>query len=303
MSLSLWQKPGLVAAQALHHGASLIKPGVSLLSVAEEVEKFIVSSGAKLAFPVGISLNSMAAHYTPLPDDPLTFSFGDMVKLDLGAHIDGYVADNARTVVVGNSSEHAALVAASFDALMAAAKLVKPGTALSQIGVSVSDVICAAGFSPVRNLSGHSIERWTVHAGMTIPNYDNGDSTVLSSGQTIAIEPFATQGSGFVKEGPHSTIYRFDRKVAVRDPVAREVFTFIQQEFLTLPFSRRAIAAQFGIAKATRALQFLQQAGAVYGYAQLPDREGKFVSQHENSFYLTDKGHVVLTPYQHLLKK
>ncbi len=296
--LALWQKPGVIASEALYYGAHLIKEGVLLLDVANKVEAFVRSKGGRLAFPVGLSVNDMAAHYTPAPNDPKVFAKGDLVKIDVGVHVDGYIADNARTVLVGGGSSD--ILDASLHCLQAATKLVKPGTAVREIGAAVHDVAKDAGFNPVRNLSGHGVARWKVHAGMTIPNYDNGDETQLKAGQMIAIEPFVTAGSGFVKEGAHSTIYRFDRKAPVRDRVARDVLNFILAEFKTLPFSKLAIANEFGVQKATRGLMMLDRARVIYGYAQLPDRDGQLVTQHENSFFVTKTGHVITTPFKHL---
>ncbi len=295
--LDSWKKPGVIAAAALDYGCGLIKEGVKLLDVAEQIDVFVRAQGGRLAFPVGVSVNDMAAHYTPLPEDATVFAAGDVVKLDVGVHIDGFIADNARTVEVA-SDNHADLIAASLACLQAASKVVGPGIPVCVVGGAIADAANDCGFTSVRNLSGHGLGRWQVHSGVTIPNYDNGDQTELQVGQAVAIEPFVTEGSGFVKEGAHSTIYRFNQKGAVRDMTARKVLQYVLEEFRTLPFSRRAVAKEFGVAKATRSLLLLQKAGVVHGYSQLPDRDGKLVSQHENSFFLTVKGAVCTTPFR-----
>ena len=289
-----WMRAGKIAGEARVFGASLVKEGASLLKVADEIEDFIRRKGGRIGFPVQISINGMAAHYTPFPEDKSIFSFGDVVKLDLGVHVDGFIGDNAVTVEVG-SKEHTYLIRASKEALDAALKLAKPGVKISEIGAAVGGVIEGYGLKPIKNLSGHGVSRFVLHDAPSIPNYDNKDPAKLVEGQVLAIEPFATKGVGWVKEGVGSSNYRlFDEGKQVRDKRVREVLDFIKKEFYTLPFARRYLTRVFDQRLVIWALMMLQRANIIYEYPQLPEKENGLTSQHEHTVLVAEKP-VVLT--------
>ena len=124
-----WEKAGKIAAEALEYGSKLIKINASLKDVIEKTEKKIYDLNGKPAFPVQISINEMAAHFTVNEDD-LFFKENNVVKLDVGAHVDGYIGDNAVTIDLGNNKD---LIKASKMALNEAVKLAKPGTKLFEI--------------------------------------------------------------------------------------------------------------------------------------------------------------------------
>lgn len=289
-----WVKAGRIAGEARVYGASLIKEGVRYIDVSEKIEEFIFKKGGKLGFPVQISINGMAAHYTPFPNDVSVFNRGDLVKLDLGVQVDGYIGDNAVTIEVG-TKDHTDLIKASKEALDAALKLARPGVKIGEIGAAVASTIESYGYRPIRNLSGHGVSRFTLHDSPSIPNYDNKDPMKLQEGQVLAIEPFATAGVGLVKEGKGSSNYRlaYPNK-QVRDANARKVLEYIKEEFYTLPFAKRYLTKVFEPTKVTLALLVLEKAGLVYEYAQLPEKENGLTSQHEHTVYVADKP-VILT--------
>ncbi len=276
-------RAGQIAGTALQEGSKKIKVGSTHLEVVEHVELVIKKMGGKLAFPVGINVGALAAHRAPAPDDPTVFHEHDVVKLDLGVHIDGFIADNALTVDL--SKQHASLVNASRDALNAAIKKVKIGVEVREIGAVVQETITKAGFSPIRNLSGHLIEPYIVHAGITIPNYDNGDRTTLEDDMLIAIEPFAADGEGVIIEGKGGGIYRVSANRPVRQPHVRAVLVFLQKEFKTLPFSRRAVQLPLR----DNAFMILEKEGILYHYPELVERSKGLVSQAEHTILVKDK--------------
>ena len=189
-------KAGNIAARALDIGKKLVKEDAFLIDVANAIEKEVFNKNAKLAFPVNISINHIAAHNTVMPDDARRFGSDDLVKLDIGVHINGFIADTATTIDL--SKKNSELVIASKEALDAALKSAKPGIKVCEIGSIIHDKISSRGFSPIKNLSGHMLNQYKIHGEMTIPNYDNGDNRVLGEGMVIAIEPFATTGEGIV---------------------------------------------------------------------------------------------------------
>jgi len=282
-----WKKAGEISAEVLAYGKKLAVPGVKLCELADKIEKKIEALGGKVAFPTNLSLNHIAAHYTPPPNDKTVLCEKDILKIDVGAQINGFIGDTALTI--GPNKE---LIKASEEALKEAIKITAPGTEVRIIGKAISETIRSFGFSPIANLSGHQLGKYVLHAGITIPNYDNGDCTTLKEGQVIAIEPFATDGEGAVKNGKPSGIYRLDKLGTPRHLLARKVLQFIKEEYRTLPFSKRAITKKFP--SSTFALLMLEKNGIIYQYDQLPERSRGLVSQTEHTIMVKDKP-IVLT--------
>jgi methionyl aminopeptidase len=265
---------------------TLIKPGASILEVNKKIEAEIIRLGGLPAFPVQISLNHIAAHYCPDPDDTTPFKQGDVCKLDLGVHIDGYIADTAITVDLGTHDE---LVAASKEACEAALKLVAPGVEIRELGRAIQEVITAAGFSPVRNLCGHGLNRYGLHEPPTIPNYDNKDTHTLKEGMVIAIEPFATTGKGLIQEQHVANIYSHIKKKPVRSVYARQVQDELAR-FNGLPFTTHWLRTPQKVAE--MALRELDAAGALLAHPPLVEVAKGLVSQHEHSVIVGKKPRV-----------
>jgi len=282
-----WIKAGKVGAEILQYAKTQANPGISLLELAELVDKKISNLNAKPAFPINLSLNSMAAHFTPTKEDSPIFQEEDTLKIDIGTHSNGYISDTALTI--GPNTE---LNKASQEALKEAIKFARPGIELRKIGAVVQDVITSYNFSPIKNLSGHQIKRYDLHAGVSIPNYDNGNSQVLKEGMIIAIEPFATEGKGQVKEGKPSSIYRLIEKRPLRDPATKKILNFIEREYSTLPFCKRWIQNKYSTAAFS--LKILENQGIIKQYAQLPEASKGNVSQFEHTVLVKDKP-VILT--------
>ena len=203
--LDKYKRAGLILSQVLLEARPKVIVGASLLEVAEFVEGLIRSKGASPAFPCNISLDRAAAHYTPSPEDQSTFG-ENMVKLDVGVQVDGYIADAAITV---DLSGHSDLTEASQAALEAALDLVAPGVSTAQIGAAIEDVITGYGYKPVYNLTGHGLQRYEAHAEPAVPNKAMERGVILKDGDVIAIEPFATNGLGRISEAPINEIYGF----------------------------------------------------------------------------------------------
>ncbi|MBN2566659.1 type II methionyl aminopeptidase [Candidatus Woesearchaeota archaeon] len=286
-----WREAGRIAAQVLDYGARLIVPGASAYEVAEAVEAKARKLGAEPAFPVNLSCDHIAAHYTAIPGDTLVFG-SQVVKIDIGVHIDGYIGDTARTVDL--SGTHADLVAASEEALAAAIGVVRAGVTLAEIGRTIHAAITARGFSPIKNLSGHGIERFDLHAAPTTPNYDTGSQVALEAGRIVAIEPFATDGTGLIQEGGNASIFSQVDTRPVRDPNARQILRMIADRN-GMPFAERWIAKSLPTVKTKLGLRSLLNAGVLKDYAPLPEVRRGTVSQAEHTLLVTDEGCEVLT--------
>ncbi|MBT5021268.1 type II methionyl aminopeptidase [Candidatus Woesearchaeota archaeon] len=276
---------GKISAEALQYGANLIKPGVKLLDVAQKVEAKIKELGGLPAFPVNISLNSIAAHYTPIPSDESIFQ-DEVVKLDVGAHVDGFTGDNAVTIDLSN--KYSDLIKASKGALSAAIKVVRPGATLGEIGRAIEETIQGFGFEPIRNLSGHEMGNFTLHTGQNIPNYNTGDDTELREGQLIAIEPFATTGVGMIHEKGEAFIHSQTFKKPVRSQITRDVLK-IMQPFNGLPFATRWLTNKLPMFKINFAFRELNQLGILKSYAPLIEKREGLVSQAEHTVLVEDK--------------
>lgn len=285
--LEKYRKAGRILAEVLESARPRVKVGASLLEVADYVEDAILSRGALPAFPCNISLDRAAAHYTPAPKDERCFG-ENMVKLDVGVHLDGYIADAAITIDLGG---HPELVEASRAALDAALKMIRPGVNTSQIGSVIEETILGFGYKPVSNLTGHGLSRYEAHDDPIIPNRAMEKGVVLKEGDVIAVEPFATNGSGRISEAPINEIYGFSASRPVRLPQARELMRQIRENYKTLPFARRWLKGE----RAEYALMQLLRSGAVHTYPVLWEVEGALVSQAEHTVVILEDGCEVTT--------
>ncbi|WP_135304005.1 type II methionyl aminopeptidase [Haloarcula amylovorans] len=281
------REAGEILAQVRDEAAERVEVGASHLEVAEWAEEKIRELGGEPAFPVNISINEEAAHATPERDDETTFG-EEMVNLDIGVHVDGWLADTAITV---DLSGHDELAAASEEALDAALDVAGPGVDVGDIGAAVEEVIEGYGFNPVVNLTGHGLGHWEQHTAPNIPNRAVSQGAVLQPGDVVAVEPFATDGRGKVQEGSSEEIFALEREGSVRDRNARQVLEQIAEEFKTLPFAARWLDSP----RAKMALRRLKQQNIVHGYPVLKEEEGTFVSQKEHTIIVTDDGIEVTT--------
>lgn len=282
--LDRWRSACRIASEARELGGRLAVPGVRRRDVADQVEAFIRSKGAEPSFPANLSRNDEAAHYTPSPDDEARLVAGDVLKIDVGAHIEGAIADTAMTVEVGGGQRHDRLIRASREGLAAGIAAVHAGVSVDEIGRSIAAAIHARGFKPVRNLTGHTIERYLLHAGTSIPNVGGLSDERLEEGQVVAIEPFATNGDGYIENGEFGNIIRFRADPGPKDPAVARLY----DRFRTLPFTLRWVepADRAALAKARRHLQV---------YPVFMEQGRGIVAQAEHTILVTATGAEVLT--------
>jgi methionyl aminopeptidase len=280
---------GQISKQAKEYAREITKKGVPLLEIAEKIEGKIFELGGKLAFPVNLSINEIVAHYTPSHDDE-NLAHG-LIKIDLGVHVDGWIADTAFSMDLENNEENKKLIEASEQALLKAQETIKENVSANEIGKRVSEVIESKGFSPIINLSGHQIENYELHAGVSIPNFDDKKKVILKKG-LYAIEPFATNGSGKVHDGKPSGIYMLLDNKKPRSQTAREILNFIEEEYKTLPFCSRWIVKKFGT-KALFGLRQLEENKNLHQFAQLVETLNAKVSQKENTIIIDSNEKII----------
>ncbi|HVP94935.1 MAG TPA: type II methionyl aminopeptidase [Methanoregulaceae archaeon] len=282
-----YRQAGTLAASVIKKGAQEIRPGASYLDVVGFIEDLAYAEGSGLAFPLNVSLNEDAAHDTASPDDTRVFRKGDIVKLDLGIHVEGYIADTAVTVDLGNND---LLLEASKSALEHAIGMVRPGVTTGEIGTVIQSEIQKRGYRPISNLTGHGLDRFVVHTGPGIPNIGLTGGTVLKEGMVFAIEPFATTGSGHVNEKRRVEIFSQISQKPVRLPAARQIMEEVRER-RGMPFAKRWLHDP----KPDIALSSLTRSGVLHGFPVLSDIPGSLVSQHEHTVIVTGEGCVVTT--------
>jgi len=283
-------RAGKIARKALEKAKKACEEGVNYLEVAEKSESFIRKKGAEPAFPTNISVNSVGAHYTPVENDENTFNEGDIVKIDIGCHVDGFIADNALTLEIG-TNRHRSLIKASEEALDLAVKTIRPGVRTRDIGKNIERVIQDKGFNPISNLTGHELKKYTLHTGTSIPNVPKGWKKI-KKGMVLAVEPFATDGKGRVKESEPGDIYILKKKRNIGGEDL-EFYEWIRENFNELPFAGRW-CKRYGEGY-KKLLERLRRFGAVMNYPVLVEKKKGIISQREHTVIVTSKGCKVTT--------
>jgi methionyl aminopeptidase len=281
------REAGEILAQVRDEAAERVEVGTGYLEISEWVEDRIRELGGEPGFPVNVSVDEEAAHGAAAPDDDREIG-EEMVKLDIGVHIDGWLADTAVTVDFTGTDD---LVDASAAALDAALELVEPGVETGEIGAAIEEQIDGYGYNPVVNLTGHGLGHYDQHTAPNIPNRAVSQSVELEAGDVVAIEPFATDGGGKVREGSQEEIFMLEREGSVRDRSARQALDQITEEFRTLPFARRWL----DVRRADMALRRLKRSDILHGYPVLKEEEGCLVSQKEHTVIVTEDGCEVTT--------
>ncbi len=278
---------GAFAASVIRKGVKEIRPGVPYLEVIEFIEDLASSGESGLAFPLNVSLNEDAAHDTASFGDERIFAPGDLVKLDLGVHFDGYIADTAITIDLGNNG---LLVDASREALSRAIEKVRPGVTVGEIGAAIQAEIESRGYRPIANLTGHGLGRFVVHRSPSIPNIAIQGGVMLEEGMVFAIEPFATTGSGHVNEKRRVEIFQQISQKPVRLATARKILEAVSGR-QGMPFAKRWLPDN----KPDIAIATLIHAGVVHAFPVLSDIPGSLVSQHEHTVIVTGDHCIVTT--------
>ena len=295
MQIEDYVKAGKIAGEVRENVRQKDWIGSTLAEICDYVESEIIKRGAKCAFPVNTSLNEVAAHYTAEPNDPKTVSDSDLVKIDLGAQINGYIADTA--VTVNYDPQYDSLVQAAENALQAAMSMIKVGVKSKDVGRKIQNTIMDMGLKPIANLSGHSLDQYTIHAGKTVPNMWTIGSFSFSENEAFACEPFVTTKNalGFVRNGKIKNIFALASRKMTKDDEADKLLEYIWNNFNMLPFALRWIVKEWEEKEARKMLDFLIKKKVVKAYAILVEANGKTVAQAEHTFIPTETGVTVTT--------
>jgi len=298
-----YEKAGKIVSKVRNEASELIKDGLAIMDLVEFVESEITKKGAGIAFPCNVSVNEITAHYTSPPNDENIIKGGDLVKLDLGAEINGYIADSAITIMAKGDNDlnddeinkNEVLIEASDAALEVAISTVKAGVEVNEIGGEVEKVITNLGFNPIRNLTGHSVDQWNLHSGLSIPNFKDNKPGILEEGDVLAIEPFVTDGVGYVIDMPTVNIFKFLKIRPFRLPYTKKVLNHIKGNYPHLPFSFRRLTDEFSVNRLNSTIKELVDSMAIYPYYTLREKSGAWVSQKEHTVIVEKEGCYITT--------
>ncbi len=266
-----------------------------IIEICEKAENLIRKKGGKPAFPCNVSINEVAAHYTSPPGDKTVVPERSVVKVDVGAHVDGYVTDTAVTVCF--DSEYESLVETAEAALKKAVETIKPDLSTSKLGMVIENVIKSRGFKPISNLTGHSVGRYLVHAGTSLPNVSQIFSSKIKLGGVYAIEPFVTVPTavGKVEDGNQNTIFHLVKSRSQKDQYAKQLLNYVEENFRTLPFTERWLQNVVPKEHYQRAFNELLVSKSVMPYPVFIEASRKPVAQAEHTVIMVENGRVVLT--------
>jgi methionyl aminopeptidase len=284
---------GRIASDARNWAAETIKPGYLLRDLQEGMETMIRDAGALPPFPAQTSRNKVAAHYCSSPSDNSKFEENDLVKIDVGAHIDGLIVDTGVSADLSSDQRWSGLIGAASDALDAAIAMCKPDVDVEDIGERVEDVITSAGFTPIVNLTGHGLGRYTLHDSPQIPNSRIGLKGSLESGSIFAIEPFATSGEGYIKDEGKPEVFMLERPSNPSNKIDADSMDAINS-WRGLPIARRYFN-DLPKKPFERTLKELIKQGVAREYAPLVEVAGHHVGWKEHSIWLGPFGPEILT--------
>jgi len=290
-----YRRAGKIAAEVREKAREAVHEGMPIIDLCEKVEALIRERGGRPAFPCNVSVNEVAAHYTSPPKDKRIIPEGSLVKIDLGVHMDGYIADTAVTVCFDPEYEN--LVRTAEKALEKAVEILRPGLSTSQFGSVIERTIKGYGLKPISNLTGHLIGRYLIHAGKALPNVSQPLLEKIKVGEVYGVEPFVTVSDavGRVKNGSEATIFRFLKRKSLKDPYAKRLLDYIIKNFRTLPFTERWLQGILPNKRYEDAFSRLLSFKSLTAYPVFIEASGKPIAQAEHTILIVRDGCAVLT--------
>jgi methionyl aminopeptidase len=298
IKLESLNKAGKIAQEVKKFIKPQIEIGTNVFNLIKNAEAKIIELGGNWAFPINVSINNTAAHYTsPIKDDDLTINEGDIVKIDLGVHIEGYIVDTAFTVSFNDEKSLENIIQATEVALDAAKMLAKPKINTRELGKKIESIVKGFNFNPIKELGGHQIERWLVHGKKQLPELGNQGGDIMEEGDVFGLEIFASTGEGSVHNTNASYIYELNPyagRVPLRRKTSKQILGHVNKNYKTLPFAERWLAKDFRMGVAF-GLQELIQQGKIQAHYVLAEQKGEFVAQSEETILITEDGFKQLT--------
>jgi len=294
-ALEKFKLSGKILRETREQLKTFVREGMPIIEICEKAEALIREKGAKPAFPCNVSINEIAAHYTSPPNDKRTIPKNSLVKVDIGAHVDGYVTDTAFTVSF--NSDYISLVETAEQALKTAISIIKPELSTSKLGETIEKTITSRGFKPISNLTGHQVGRYLVHAGKSLPNVSHISFSKLKLGEALAIEPFVTlpNAVGRVENGEETTIFRFLKPKSLKNSQSKTLLEYIEENFRTLPFAERWLQNIIPKEHYKEAFREILVSRALMSFPTFVEVSRKIVAQAEHTVFVTQEGCITLT--------
>jgi methionyl aminopeptidase len=294
-ALEKFRLSGKILQETREEMKRFVRENIPIVQVCEKAEALIREKGGKPAFPCNVSINEIAAHYTSPPNDENEIPEKALVKVDIGVHVDGYVTDTAFTACF--NPEHSIMVKTAEDALQTAIDNIHANMLTSRIGAIIEKTIKSRGFKPISNLTGHSVGRYLIHAGTSIPNVVQISFAKVKAGEVFAIEPFVTlpNAGGRVEDSTETTIFRLVKVKSIKNIYAKQLLKYIEENFRFLPFAERWLKGVVPDARQGEAFKELLKSKVLMGYPVFVEVSKKLVAQAEHTVLITEKGCEVLT--------
>jgi methionyl aminopeptidase len=293
--LQKYQHAGKIAREVRLEIRRTVREGIPIIDICEKVEGLTREKGGEPAFPCNVSVNEIAAHYTSPPNDKETIPEKSIVKVDIGVHVDGYIADTATTVCL--NPEYEDMVNTAEEALEKAVELLQPGLSITRFGSEIQKTIKTRGYKPISNLTGHLIKRYIIHAGKSLPNVFNLSTSRIKEGEVYGVEPFVTvtDANGRVDNLKEEYIFRYQKNKSLKSPYAKQMLSYIKKNFLTLPFTERWLNKFATSSNYKSAFSELLSSKAVMGYPVFVEASRKPVAQAEYTILIEKDGCTILT--------
>jgi len=298
LKLESLEKAGKIAQDVKKYIKPKVQVGIKVSDLVNEAESKIIELGGACAFPVNVSINNIAAHYTsPIKEDNLTINELDLVKVDLGVHVEGYIVDTAFSVNFSDDKALENIIQATEVAVEAAKMMAKPQVNTREIGKKIEEIVRGFKYNPIKELGGHQIERWTVHGKKTLPELGSQHGDTMEEGDVFAIEIFASTGEGSVHRTSAAQIYELNPyvgRVPLRRKSSKQILGIINKQYKTLPFAERWLAKEFRMGVGF-GLQELVQQGKLHVHNVLAEKKGVYIAQSEETIIITEDGYTQLT--------
>jgi curved DNA binding protein len=315
--LDKYKAAAQITNAALLKVISLCKVGADVHKVCQEGDQFIEEELKKIfnnkkskkiergiAFPTCISLNHTCGHFSPMADESIALQEGDVAKIDLGAHLDGFIAQAAHTIVVTAdpaakvSGKKADAILAGHNALLAAQRVIREGSTNTSVTEVIAKVAESFGVTPLEGVLSHKVKKHLIDGNDVIINKETPEQKVeeieFAPGDVIGLDIYISTGEGKPKESEfRTTVYKreLDAQYNLKIKSSRAFFAEVNKRFPTLPFAIRAfedpVGAKVGVKECV-------EHNLLTGYPVLTEKTGEIVAQFKCTVAVLPRSTVVL---------
>jgi curved DNA binding protein len=305
--LDKYQAAGKIVNAVLERLIAKATAGANVAEVCEFGDKELEAELAKvyakkkmekgIAFPTCVSANEIAGHYSPLKSESTTLKEGDLVKIDLGVHIDGFIAVAAHTVVVGGQAvdgRKADVVLAAYNALQGALRTIKPGNTNYDVTDVIGQVAESYKCQPLEGVLSHELKKHLLDGNNVIINKATFDQKVeeheFNLNEVFGLDVFVSTGEGKTKETEYrSTIYKraIERTYTLKLKASRAFYAEAVDKYPTMAFTLRSFAdetsAKLGVSEAVKHDLF-------HAYPVLTEKAGEFIAHFKYTVAIMKNG-------------